>query len=92
MSEYCTSYHQDVHVPPHFTLYNQAQGVSLFHFLPLLVGLFATHVARKRDVTEVSQLLSKLEEMKIGRIGEVGPGNVILVSISFFCLLCFRAT
>ena len=35
---YCTPYHQDVHVPPHFTLYNQtsgAQSSSLF-LLPLL--------------------------------------------------------
>eukprot|EP00971_Amphidinium_carterae_P007488 148597-Amphidinium_carterae.1 len=35
---YVTSYHQDVHVPPHMTIYNQVSGVSLFHFLPVLVG------------------------------------------------------
>ena len=35
---YCTAYHQDTHVPPHFTLYNQCSGRSLFHFLPVLVG------------------------------------------------------
>ena len=36
-SGYCTPYHQDVHVPPHFTLYNQTSGAcpappaSAFH-------------------------------------------------------------
>ena len=28
LRNYCTPYHQDVHVPPHFTLYNQVSGVS----------------------------------------------------------------
>jgi hypothetical protein len=44
--EYCTSYHQDTHVLPHFTLYNQCSGRSVFHFLPVLVGLFMTYTGR----------------------------------------------
>ena len=48
LPHYVTSYHQDTHVPPHFTLYNQVSGVSLFHFLPPLLGIFVTHVGRRR--------------------------------------------
>jgi hypothetical protein len=48
MQHYCTPHHQDVHIPPHFTVYNQVCGLSTFHFLPLLLGLFAAHVGKVR--------------------------------------------
>lgn len=35
----CGSYHQDTHVFPHFTIYNQCSGQSVFHFLPILLGM-----------------------------------------------------
>ena len=56
---YMTSYHQDTHVPPHITFYNQVSGVSLFHFLPTLVGLYVTQVGR-RDVAEVREVLTMI--------------------------------
>ena len=37
LQRYCTPHHQDVHVPPHFTLYNQVSGASSFHFFRLVV-------------------------------------------------------
>lgn len=76
--QYVTSYHQDVHVPPHFTLYNQVSGVSLFHFLPLLVGLFVTHVGRQ-DVHKLFSVLHELDALGIGSIGYIGPGQVALI-------------
>merc|ERR1719356_196078 len=71
---YVTSYHQDTHVPPHFTLYNQVSGVSLFHFLPLLVGLYVTHVGRK-DPERLKEVLAELDRRSIGSIATIGPGQ-----------------
>ncbi|GHP07849.1 hypothetical protein PPROV_000659100 [Pycnococcus provasolii] len=75
---YCTPYHQDVHVPPHFTLYNQVDGVSTFHFLPLLVGLFATHVGR-RSADELAVLLRTLRERGVGEVATLGPKQMLLI-------------
>ena len=33
LPHYVTSYHQDTHVPPHFTLYNQASRVGRWHLM-----------------------------------------------------------
>ena len=80
---YATSYHQDVHVPPHFTLYNQISGCSVFHFLPVLIGMYITHVAKMdppfSSAQRVSELLRKLDEMGIGNLATVGEGDAILI-------------
>ncbi|CAK9006817.1 unnamed protein product [Durusdinium trenchii] len=79
LPHYVTSYHQDTHVPPHFTLYNQVSGVSIFHFLPVLLGLFVTHVGRQ-DPLKLKKVLDQLDEMKIGSLIILGPGEVAFIS------------
>mmetsp|Transcript_104343 Transcript_104343/g.294194 ORF Transcript_104343/g.294194 Transcript_104343/m.294194 type:complete len:499 (+) Transcript_104343:126-1622(+) len=76
---YVTSYHQDTHVPPHITLYNQVSGPSLFHFLPMLVGLYVTHVGRK-DVRELNSVLGQLDSQGIGTLAAIGPGQVAFIT------------
>ena len=39
---YCTPYHQDVHVPPHFTLYNQTSGACELFASPSPILLVET--------------------------------------------------
>merc|ERR1712007_223533 len=73
------SYHQDTHVPPHITLYNQVSGPSLFHFLPMLVGLYVTHVGRK-DVRELNSVLGQLDSQGIGTLAAIGPGQVAFIT------------
>uniref|UniRef100_A0A7S3PJH1 Uncharacterized protein n=1 Tax=Aplanochytrium stocchinoi TaxID=215587 RepID=A0A7S3PJH1_9STRA len=75
---YATAYHQDTHVPPHYTLYSQISGVSVFHFLPILVGLYVTHVGNK-DALRLTSILQELDELKIGSVATVGPGQVALI-------------
>ena len=75
---YCTPYHQDVHVPPHFTLYNQVSGVSTFHFLPLLIGLYATFVGR-RGTDKLAALLAFLRCRGIGEIATLTPKQMLLI-------------
>lgn len=79
LQKYCTPHHQDVHVPPHFTLYNQVSGVSSFHFLPLLVGLFVAHVGRAQGPQELAKLLAELEARKIGHVSTIGPQQMMLI-------------
>ncbi|CAL1145991.1 unnamed protein product [Cladocopium goreaui] len=79
LPHYVTSYHQDTHVPPHFTLYNQVSGVSIFHFLPVLLGIFVTHVGR-HDVVALKKVLEQLDEMKIGSLVVLCPGQVAFIS------------
>ncbi|CAE7234304.1 unnamed protein product [Symbiodinium natans] len=79
MPHYVTSYHQDTHVPPHFTVYNQVSGVSVFHFLPPLVGCYVTHVGR-RDVKALKEVLERLDAMQLGSVAVLGPGQVALIS------------
>lgn len=76
---YCTPYHQDVHVPPHFTLYNQVSGYSTFHFLPVLVGLYATYVGREHGAAALSQLLDALAARGIGELATLGPKQMLLI-------------
>jgi len=75
---YVTSYHQDTHVPPHFTTYNQVSGVSLFHFLPLLIGLYVTYVGR-RDPQQLHDILERLDKLGMGSLAPIGPGQVLLI-------------
>lgn len=75
---YVTSYHQDTHVPPHFTIYNQVSGFSMFHFLPLLVGIYVTHVGR-RNVKKLGPLLEELDRRQIGSLATIGPGQVAFI-------------
>lgn len=76
---YVTSYHQDTHVPPHFTMYNQVSGVSLFHFLPLLVGLYVTFVGRAKEAADLQALLAELDMAGIGSLATLGPGQIALI-------------
>eukprot|EP00965_Chrysotila_dentata_P230517 6197818-Pleurochrysis_carterae.AAC.1 len=76
---YVTPYHQDVHVPPHLTLYNQVAGYSTFHFLPLLVGLYATHVGRNHGADALAALLTQLEAQGIGTLTTIGPKQMLLI-------------
>ena len=76
---YCTPHHQDVHVPPHFTLYNQVSGFSVFHFLPLLVGLYAHHVGVNSGPAALADLLRDLERRRVGEVATVGPGQMLLI-------------
>jgi len=75
---YVTSYHQDTHVPPHFTIYNQVSGVSLFHFLPLLVGLYVTYIGRQ-DPKQLHDILERLDKLGIGSLAPIGAGQVLLI-------------
>ncbi|CAK0878993.1 unnamed protein product [Prorocentrum cordatum] len=76
---YVTSYHQDTHVPPHFTIYNQVCGYSVFHFLPLLVGLYVTHVGRAGPL-ELQRVLGELDRRGVGSLGTLGPDRVALIT------------
>eukprot|EP00413_Alexandrium_margalefii_P046351 CAMPEP_0204587708 /NCGR_PEP_ID=MMETSP0661-20131031/48205_1 /ASSEMBLY_ACC=CAM_ASM_000606 /TAXON_ID=109239 /ORGANISM="Alexandrium margalefi, Strain AMGDE01CS-322" /LENGTH=412 /DNA_ID=CAMNT_0051597453 /DNA_START=3 /DNA_END=1241 /DNA_ORIENTATION=- len=76
---YVTTYHQDTHVPPHITIYNQVSGFSLFHFLPLLVGLYVTHVGR-RDASKLEAVLRELDDLGVGSLCTLGPGQVALIT------------
>ena len=76
---YCTPYHQDIHVAPHFTLYNQVSGVSTFHFLPLLVGLHAASVGRHDGPDALRRLLTELSARGIGEVATIGPKQMLLI-------------
>ena len=65
---YVTSYHQDTHVPPQITLYNQTSGQSVFHFLPMLVGLYVS-LKGKDNVNVLAQYLKILDDRHIGSVG-----------------------
>uniref|UniRef100_A0A7S1M700 Uncharacterized protein n=1 Tax=Alexandrium catenella TaxID=2925 RepID=A0A7S1M700_ALECA len=76
---YATSCHQDTHVPPHITIYNQVSGYSLFHFLPLLVGLYVSHIGRA-DVSKLESMLRELDVAGIGSLCTLGPGQVAMIT------------
>jgi hypothetical protein len=76
--DYATPHHQDTHIVPHFTLYSQTSGASVFHFLPVLVGLYVAYRGAK-DPTELKQLLLRLDDMGMGSIGALGPGQLALI-------------
>ena len=81
---YSTPYHQDTHITPHFTLYSQTSGCSVFHFLPVLIGLYITHVGEfignnKQGVKQVQDILKKLDAMKIGNVTTIRPGEMALI-------------
>jgi len=84
--EYTTAYHQDVHVPAHFTLYNQLSGCSVFHFLPLLVGTFLVYRATQETerpkteiVAELKESMLELDRQEIGRMAVIHPGDLLLI-------------
>ena len=66
-------------MPPHFTLYNQTSGYSTFHFLPLLLGLYATHVGRLQGPTALASLLDVLHAKGIGECCTIGAGQMLLI-------------
>ena len=77
---YMTSYHQDQHRGPHYTLYSQISGCSCFHFLPLLVGEYISEKGLE-DPNTVIPNLKKLEDMNknIGTVHTLQPGEVMLI-------------
>jgi len=76
---YVTEYHQDTHQMPHLTLYNQVSGVSTFHFLPVLAGLFASHVGKQRGMKDLAELLSRFDERGIGSVASLSPGQMAMI-------------
>ena len=78
LRDYVTPHHQDTHVVPHFTLYSQTSGASVFHFLPVLVGLYVAHRGAKNP-EELKQLMARLDDMGMGSIGALGPGQLALI-------------
>lgn len=79
---YCTPHHQDTHITPHFTLYSQTSGCSVFHFLPVLVGLYVAHQGESIGNSrphEIKKIMQHLDEMKIGSVATVGPGQMALI-------------
>ncbi len=79
LADYCTPYHQDVHVEPHFTCYNQVSGVSTFHFLPLLAGLYANYVGRVKGPDSLQALMDEFGQRKIGQCCTIGPKEMLLI-------------
>eukprot|EP00929_Paragymnodinium_shiwhaense_P089092 TRINITY_DN49333_c0_g1_i2.p1 TRINITY_DN49333_c0_g1~~TRINITY_DN49333_c0_g1_i2.p1 ORF type:complete len:589 (-),score=141.85 TRINITY_DN49333_c0_g1_i2:150-1916(-) len=77
---YCTAYHQDTHVPPHFTIYNQVSGASVFHFMPLLVGVYLQQLGRLQGPKALLQALRRLDEAGIGSTATIGPGQVAMIT------------
>ena len=78
---YATVYHQDVHITPHFTLYSQTSGASVFHFLPILIGLFVAYKVPSGNEypTHVEEILQALDEQQVGHVAVVGPGQMALI-------------
>jgi len=76
---YATSYHQDTHVPPHLTWYNQVSGSSVFHFLPHLVGEYASFIARSRGPEALRRLLATLDARRVGSLAVAHPGDLVLI-------------
>jgi len=79
--EYLTPYHQDIHVPPHFTFYNQMSGYSIFHFLPKLVGQYLTWLGGRKGVSpnKVKDALEELDRRGIGSMAVIGPGEFLMI-------------
>ena len=66
-------------MPPHLTLYNQTSGASAFHFLPLLVGLYATRLGRNQGPHALASLLATLQQRRVGQTATIGPGQLLLI-------------
>jgi len=83
---YTTGHHQDVHVPPHVTLYQHLQGASRFYFLPQLFGLFASHLTYSTDLTTVEkiekfkQFYELVDFHNFGSFGEIKEGELLVVT------------
>ena len=75
---YMTPHHQDSHVPPQITIYHQLSGISNFHFLPVLLGLYVNHVG-KQDPIIAQQVLQQLDSRKIGSVATLKPGSVAMI-------------
>jgi len=57
----------------------QVSGVSTFHFLPVLLGLYASHVGRTRGPAALASLLSDLQSRGIGEVATIGPAQMLLI-------------
>ena len=79
LQDYMTAYHQDNHVVPHMTLYQQSSGYSVFHFLPPVIGLYVTHLGKTKTASEIHAVLKRLDEAGIGSYGVIGPGDAALI-------------
>eukprot|EP00924_Labyrinthula_sp_SR-Ha-C_P007204 maker-scaffold_8-snap-gene-12.57-mRNA-1 protein AED:0.00 eAED:0.00 QI:52/1/1/1/1/1/2/156/445 len=83
---YNTAYHQDVHTFPHYTFYSQYSGISVFHFLPPLIGIFFSRCF-KAEANNL-KLLKMFKDFKsynkqtgrrIGSLATLQPGEVLLI-------------
>ena len=94
---YATGHHQDIHVSPHCTIYNQMSGYSMFHFLPLLIGLYVGYVGQTFGAQAVTSMLRQIDgtckAKKNGSYGQkviAGPGELFLICYPqirwFFCV------
>ena len=79
---YMTPHHQDSHVPPQITIYHQLSGTSVFHFLPVLVGMYVTHLGRRthrNSVAEAQRVLYQLDQRGIGTVTTLTTGSVAMI-------------
>jgi len=83
---YTTSHHLDTHVAPHITLYQHLSGSSVFYFLPILYGTFASFIAHHEDLTLESKIdfliefYRILDNRNVGTISEIKPGELLVVT------------
>jgi len=84
---YATGHHQDIHVSPHCTIYNQMSGYSMFHFLPLLIGLYVGYVGQTFGAQAVTSMLRQIDgtckAKKNGSYGQkviAGPGDLVFIT------------
>ena len=76
---YMTAYHQDTHVRPQITIYNQLSGESVFHFLPPLLGMYVSHVAEREGAPAAAVVLKALDDLGIGCTAHLVPGSVAMI-------------
>jgi len=81
---YATGHHQDIHVSPHCTIYNQLSGISYFHFLPLLLGLYVSHLGTTFGAETIAHVLRELDRKGIGEFAVSNPKKDNLVFITPF--------
>lgn len=77
---YATGHHQDIHVSPHCTVYNQLSGASYFHFLPLMLGLYITYLGSTFGADIVAHTLRELDKRGIGKKTLVEAGDLVFIT------------
>ena len=93
---YTTSHHLDTHVGkenhiyffhlilgPHITLYQHLSGSSVFYFLPILYGTFASFIAHHEDLTLESKIDFLMTFYRILNDRDVGTVKFLLTKRLF---------